>query len=135
MAARGDSYAEKFSRWEVLITNTKPGVAEMPHMGEDLAELEQLLGQVRALESQQEDLRAQARVITARIRELARAGEKVRARMRANLHAKHGFTSETLVKYGFKPRPVNRRRKVVVVQSTEQAKTPASPASAEPAKT
>ena len=109
MAARGQSLAEKFSRWEVLITNTKPGVTEMPHMGGDLAELEQLLGQVRALESQQEDLRSQARAITARIRELARTGEKVRARMRANLNGKYGFTSETLVKYGFRPRPINRR--------------------------
>ena len=135
MAARGDSYAEKFSRWELVITNTKPGLAEMPHMVEDLTALEQLLGEVRALESQQEDLRAQARVITARIRELAQTGEKVRARMRANLHAKYGFTSENLVRFGFKPRPVNRRRKVVVVQSTEQAKPPAGQATAEPAKT
>jgi len=135
MAARGGSYAEKFSRWEVLINNTKPGVAEMPHMLEDLTELEQLLGQVRAFESQQEDLRAQARVITARIRELAQTGEKVRSRMRANLHGKYGFTSETLVKFGFKPRPINRRRKVVVVQSTDPSKPPAGQTPAEPTKT
>jgi hypothetical protein len=134
MAARGDSYAEKFSRWEVLITNTKPGLAETPHMVDDLAELERLLGQVRALESQQEDLRSQARAITAQIRELAQTGEKVRARMGANLHGKYGFTSETLVKYGFKPRPVNRRRKVVVVQATEQSKPTAGQAPVEPAK-
>jgi predicted secreted protein len=134
MAARGASYAEKFSRWEVLITNTKPGVAEMPHMGEDLAELEQLLGQVRVLESQQEDLRSQARVITARIRELAEAGEKVRARMRANLNGKYGFTSEALVKFGFRPRPINRRRKVVKPPAVDPAKPPGQ-AGAVPAKT
>ena len=54
MAAKGQSYAEKLDRWEILITNAKPGVVEMPHIGEDLAALKQKLTEARALESRQE---------------------------------------------------------------------------------
>ncbi len=111
MAAKGQSYAEKFSRWEILITNAKPTLPEMPHIGEDLTVLEQRLTEARVLESRQEDLRAQARDLGKQIRSAAREGEKARARLGANLRAKYGFESDTLVKYGFKPRPpVTRRR-------------------------
>jgi hypothetical protein len=111
MAATGQSKAEKFSRWEVLVTNTKPSLPEMPHMAEDLAALELKLGEVRTLESRQEDLRSQARDLVARIRVAAQDGEKIRARLGANLRGKFGFESDVLVKYGFRPRqPIVRRR-------------------------
>lgn len=121
MAARGQSYAEKFSRWQVLITNGKPAVPDMPHVGEDLTALEAKLEEVRTLESRQEDLRSQAREIGKQIRGAARDGERIRGRLGATLKGKYGFDSETLVKYGFKPRPnVVRRR----------AKPPEEPAGA-----
>jgi hypothetical protein len=121
MAAKGQSYAEKFSRWQVLITNGKPVVPDMPHVGEDLTALEQKLGDVRSLESRQEDLRSQAREIGKQIREVAREGEKIRARLGATLKGKYGFDSESLVKYGFRPRPqvVRRRAKQPTVQPPE----------------
>jgi hypothetical protein len=111
MAAKGQSNAERFSRWEVMVTNAKPSLEEMPHIGEDVRSLESKLAEVRTLESRQEDLRSQAREITARIRAVARDGEKVRTRLGASLKGKFGFDSETLLKYGFRPRPpVVRRR-------------------------
>ena len=111
MAAKGQSYAEKFSRWQVLITNGKAEFPNTPHAGEDLTELEQKLSDVRSLESRQEDLRSQARDLGKQIRDVAREGEKIRARLGATLKGKYGFESEALVKYGFRPRPqVVRRR-------------------------
>ncbi len=126
MAAKGQSYAEKFSRWEILITNAKPGLPEMPHIGEDLTALEQKLTEARSLESRQEDLRAQARDLGKQIRSAARDGEKARARLGANLRAKYGFESDTLVKYGFKPRPQTVRRRAAAKPPTTTP-TPTTP--------
>lgn len=111
MAAKGHSYAEKFSRWQLLITNGKTEVPDIPHVAEDLAALEQKLGDVLALESRQEDLRSQARNVGKQIRDSAREGEKIRARLGATLKGKYGFDSESLVKYGFRPRPQTLRRR------------------------
>lgn len=112
MAAKGQSYAEKHSRWQVLITNAKPGVQDMPYLETDVTALEQKLGDVRALESKQEDLRSQVRDLVKQIQTATRDGEKIRNRLGATLKGKYGFQSDTLVKYGFKPRPQNIRRAV-----------------------
>jgi len=111
MAATGQSKAEKLSRWEVLLNNKQSEEEEAPHVAADLTDLGGKLREVRTLESRQEDLRSQARELGTRIRVLAREGEKVRARIGANLRGKYGFESETLLKYGFKPRPLVIRRR------------------------
>jgi regulator of replication initiation timing len=110
MAAKGQSYAEKHSRWQVLITNSKPGVTDMPYIETDVTALEQKLGDVRALESKQEDLRSQVRDLVKQVQTATREGEKIRNRLGATLKGKYGFQSDALVKYGFKPRPQNIRR-------------------------
>ena len=113
MAAKGKSYAEKWSRWGIAISNLKEHSGEMPYLTDDVTQLEQMLTQVRDLESKQEDLRGQAREINAKLRELTSAGEKLRSRLGANLNGKLGFTSEALVKFGFRPRRPARRTKTV----------------------
>src|SRR3954454_4937651 len=75
MAAKGQSYAEKLSQWEVLITNGKPALPDMPHLTDDVTALDQKLGQVRNLQSRLEDLRSQARAISQEIQVAARDGE------------------------------------------------------------
>jgi hypothetical protein len=113
MAAKGKSYAEKWSRWEITISNLKEHAGDMPYLTDDVTQLEQMLTQARDLASKQEDLRGQAREINAKLRDLTKAGEKARSRLGANLNGKFGFTSETLVKFGFKPRRPPRRTKTV----------------------
>jgi len=113
MAARGQSFAEKFSRWGVTVGNLKDQVEAMPHIASDLTQLEQMLTQARDLESRQEDLRGQVRELNSQLRNLTKEGEKVRGRLRASLQGKFGFTSEALVKFGFKPQRIPRRVKVV----------------------
>jgi hypothetical protein len=111
VAAKGQSYAEKFSRWEVLVTNGKPGVADMPQMGADLTALEQMLGEVRSLESRKEDLRSQAQDLAKQIKAATQEGEKIRGRLGSTLKGRFGSESDALVKYGFKPRQLARRKK------------------------
>ena len=113
MAAKGKSFAEKWSRWGITISNLKEHATDMPYLTDDVTQLEQMLTQVRDLESKQEDLRGQAREINAKLRDLTSAGEKLRSRLGANLNGKLGFTSEALVKFGFKPRRTPRRTKTV----------------------
>ena len=127
MAARGMSYAEKFSRWDLLVTNAKLDTEQLPHLADDLASLETLLTQARTIESRQEDLRSQARGMNADLRKIAQDGEKLRSRLGASMQGKFGFASETLVKFGFKPRRTPRRARSTEPTTGAKAKagTPA----------
>jgi hypothetical protein len=113
MAAKGDSSAEKFSRWGVTVVNVREHLEELPHVAPDLEEMERKLIRARELEGLQESLRGQAREITAELIKLAREGEKLRSRLRSHLVAKFGATSETMVKFGFRPLRPPRRIRVV----------------------
>ncbi len=109
MAAKGQSLAEKFSRWGVTASNLREHLEEMPHVAPDLEEMEQKVSEARALESQQEELRGRAREVSGRLQELAKEGEKLRSRLRSHLQAKFGPVSEDLRKFGFSPRRIPRR--------------------------
>jgi len=119
MAAKGQSFAEKVSRWGVAFATLKEHIGDMPHIEADLAEMERLLTEARSLEVRQEDLRGQAREIGARLKEIAKNGERLRSRLRSHLQAKYGPTSEALLKFGFRPVRVPRRRPVIVVEEPE----------------
>ena len=110
MAAKGQSSAEKFSRWAVTASNIREHLEEMPHVAGDLAVMDGMITEARTLEGQQESLRGQAREVGAQLRELTKEGEKLRSRLRAHLQAKFGPTSENLLKFGFRPRRVPRRK-------------------------
>jgi chromosome segregation ATPase len=104
MAAKGQSFAEKLSRWTVTASNLREHLEEMPHVAPDLEAMDKMISEARALESQLEGIRGQAREVGARLQELAKDGEKLRSRLRSHLQAKFGSTSESLVKFGFRPR-------------------------------
>lgn len=111
MDAKGQAFADRMGRWSVLITNGQENVAEVPHIVDDLAALESLQARARALDSLQQDLRSQFQGVSKELTEVVREGEKVRSRLGANLKGKYGFTSETLIKFGFRPVRITRRRK------------------------
>jgi hypothetical protein len=111
MAVRGQSSADRTTRWDVLVTNLKPSLPEMPHVADDLKTLEELLAQARALETQQENLRSQARKSNDQLTKILIAGDKIRSRLGSTLKGKLGFTDQALVKYGLKPLPEARKRK------------------------
>jgi len=106
---------------------------ELSHVAPDLEEMERKLLRARELEGLQESLRGQAREITAELKQLASAGEKLRSRLRAHLLAKFGATSETLVKFGFRPLRVPRRVRVVEVPVPQDPASP-TPQTATPEK-
>ncbi|HEV2856522.1 MAG TPA: hypothetical protein VHC97_27290 [Thermoanaerobaculia bacterium] len=119
MAAKGQSLAEKLSRWGVTASNLKEHLEEMPHVAPDLEAMDKVISEARTLESQLESLRGQAREAGARLQEMARDGEKLRSRLRAHLQAKFGSTSENLLKFGFRPRRSPRRARTPEAPGTE----------------
>ena len=127
MAAKGQSSAEKFSRWGITASNLREHLEEMPHVAADLTEMDRLIAEARALESQQESIRGQAREVTAQLQDLAKNGEKLRSRLRAHLQARFGPTSESLLKFGFRPRRTPRRKPGTETPETKNG-TPASAA-------
>ena len=110
MAAKGFALSDKVNRWDVLVTNGREHVPELPHIAEDLDQLELKFGAARVLISRGDDLRAQARENTKKLRELIEEGEEIRARVGLNLKAKFGIFNEKLVKFGFQPRREPRSR-------------------------
>ncbi len=112
MAFISKSSAERTTRWDVMVSNLKPSLPEMPFVADDLDELEEVLAQTRALEALKADLRSQARQASAKIKTMLRKGDRLRSRLGANLKGKLGFSDPTLAKYGIRPRStVVRRRK------------------------
>jgi hypothetical protein len=102
----------------------------MPQMGADLTALEQMLGEVRSLESRKEDLRSQARDLARQIKVAAQDGEKIRSRLGSTLKGRFGSESDSLVKYGFKPRTLVRRKKTD--PSTPPPQSPGAPGAKTP---
>lgn len=120
MAITGNSRSEKFSRWQVLVNNLKESAA-LSHVTEEMAQLEALLGQARSLQDRYEHFRTQAREVQAELDRLGRQGDEVRGRLGANLRGKLGFTSESLLRYGFKPNQVNRRKPAIRKAAAQSA--------------
>jgi len=110
MAAKGFSFAERISRSSVLVTNLKEILPEVSHLANDISALDQSVQDARVLESRQDDLRSQSQENTKKRKALASQADKLRSRLAAGLQSKYGFGSETLVKFGLKPRRQPRRK-------------------------
>ena len=63
--------------------------------------------------------------INAQLRVLSKDGDGLRTRLGANLQGKFGFTSETLIRYGFEPRRFTRRRTKREIELEEAAQAAA----------
>ncbi len=134
MAITGQSRSERFTRWQVLVNNLKES-AVLPHVAEEIAQLEALLEEARTLQSRFEHFRTQAREVQAELQRIDRLGDTVRGRLGANLRGKLGFTSESLIRYGYKPRPAGVRRRTTEAAANAVSAQPASAGAADTAKT
>jgi hypothetical protein len=122
-------FSEKITNWDLLNTNMKPVLEEMPHLRPIQAELETLISQARALDSEQEIARSQFRELTRRRQEAEKQGESLRRRVASHLRGTFGFTSEQLIKFGVNPRPTRTRpRKTRASQQKPEETTPSQPA-------
>lgn len=104
MAGNGQTLGARISRWNTLVANLEPDLPDLQHLAGDVAQLKEILLQSREFEAHQDNLRFQAQETTATRKDLAAQGDRLRRRIGASLQWKHGFGSETLLKFGFRPR-------------------------------
>jgi len=104
MAKVRKSMGERSLRWSQVTQRSGDLVTEMPELRESVEELRELSLEIQALDAKQAHHIAEARVLTAKIRALAKRADHLRGRVGASLRGKHGFDSRVLIRYGFKPR-------------------------------
>ena len=98
------SRPERQRRWELLISNRQRILENLPHLDEDLGELESIQKNVRSLVAKQVYYQGKTREVTAKLRMLTKRGDRLRGRIGASLRGEHGFDAMELIAYGFKPR-------------------------------
>ncbi len=119
---------------ELLISNLRPLLGEMPLLEEEAQALEALITRAKSLGSEQ-------KVLTGRLREIVRLrleaqleSNDMRSRVAALLRGKLGFQNETLLGFGVPPRK-RARKKPATPQPAPTGPAPApAPGNPEPAK-
>jgi hypothetical protein len=102
-------FAKRSNRWELLSTNLKPHLAEMPFLQELITALDALSAQAKSLDTVQEVARAAFQDAVHKRQELEKQGEVLRRRAESHLKGSLGFTSDDLVKFGIQPRKTGSR--------------------------
>ena len=101
---RAVTFAKKITEWELLNTNIKPHLPDLPHLQGVSADLDALIVQSKQLDSQQEIARGQLQDSVHQRQALEKKGETLRQRASSLLKGSLGFASDDLVKFGIRPR-------------------------------
>jgi hypothetical protein len=110
---RANIFAAKTNGWELMSTNLKPHLADMPFLQPIAADLETVISDAKALDTDQEVARKRLSDIIHKRQDVEKRGEKLRIRLSAHLKGSFGYTSDELIQFGITPRPrVIRRKKV-----------------------
>ena len=129
----GLSLLEKIGNWEILATNLSEDLEEQPSLRELHVAFTGLIGRAKEFESRREAHKGQLRETNAERRKIEREGFELNRRLRALLQGQLGPSSEKLVRYGLKPRPVRSvRRKKPGTPTTPPPAPTAPPASSTP---
>jgi len=118
---RANTYTAKTGTWEMMSTNLKPHLADMPFLQPIVTELDTLIFDGKSLDSEQEVARKQLADITHRRQEIEKRGEQLRTRISAHLKGSFGYTSDQLIQFGISPRPRVIRRKKQLKPAAELA--------------
>jgi hypothetical protein len=101
------SHAQTVMDWHRLIENARQH-ADLPGVGEQLAELEALLNRARELHARRARLRAESQVATRELADTEQRGKVLTGRIRSLLKAVYGTTNDGLLAFGVRPRPIAR---------------------------
>jgi hypothetical protein len=102
MAPRKRSLAQRKYLWGIVTRNFEVVQEEVPHLRQEVGDLEALDNEVSALLALQAQYQAKSQEITKKIRVLSKQADNLRGRIGAGLRGHFGFTSQILVKLGFK---------------------------------
>lgn len=107
---RNPTFKEKVARWEILQTNAKPRLGDMPQLTNDLTRLEQLIDGVKDLEARGSQHKATFLETTRTKRDLLQEGDEVYQRLNLALRGQLGPKNEKLHEFGLTPRKASRRK-------------------------
>jgi hypothetical protein len=107
-SSQGRSLAQRRSRWNLIIFSRKAIAEKLPHLVEDLNDLESVDKKIGTLSAKQVYYMAKVRETTKQLRTLSQKGDRLRGRIGASLRGRHGFDSAELIQYGFTPRRYNK---------------------------
>jgi hypothetical protein len=97
---------------ELLTSNLRPLLTEMPLVQEETEALEALIARAKSLGNEQQVLTGRLREITRLRIEAQRESNDMRSRVAALLRGKLGFQNETLLGFGVPPRKRTRKKSV-----------------------
>jgi hypothetical protein len=127
-----NTFGDKLANWKLLATNVVPRLAEMPHLQPIHTDLQALIAEAEAMESEQETIRGRLRTLSKLRTDVTRRGQALRARVAAHLKGSFGFTSTELVQFGLTPiktegraRPVRRRNNAEPAEVPVETPAPA----------
>jgi len=126
----GISFRKIVSFCELLSSNLKTHLPDMPHLQEESAGLDALVAQAKALDNEQQLLRGRLGEITRLRREAELRGQDLRSRVAAQLRGKLGFKNENLLGFGIPPRKRTRKKTEKTVDPKPTPEEPISPAKA-----
>lgn len=106
---KAQTFAKKITEWELINTNLKPHLQDMPYLQEIVTALDTLIAEAKTLDSQQEMARGQLQDLTHKRQDTEKQGESLRRRAASHLKGTFGFTSDELVKFGVRPRKTGPR--------------------------
>lgn len=121
----GFSFQKIVSSCELLSSNLKPHLTDMPHLQEESTQLDALVIETKALANEQSIVVGRYRELTRLRREAEQRSLELRSRVVAQLRGKLGFTNENLLGFGIPPRKRVRKK-------PEKGKVEPKPAPAEP---
>jgi hypothetical protein len=104
-------FATSVDRWELLLARLKETVKDLPGLEPEQQQFEALVVEAKALQQQQEELRANLRKTYRLRQEVEQKGNEMRSRFTAVLQGKFGFKNEDLIAYGIRLRKKAGRRK------------------------
>jgi len=106
---KAQTFAKKITEWELLNSNIKPHLQEMPYLQEIVTALDALIAEAKGLDSEQEAARGQMQDVVHRRQAVEKQGEALRRRAASHLRGTFGFTSDELVRFGVRPRKTGPR--------------------------
>jgi len=95
---------------ELLSSNLKPLLTEMPLLQEESSALDTLIAKAKSLGNEQEVLTGRLREITRLRQETQRESQDMRSRVASLLRGKLGFKNESLLGFGIPPRKRARKK-------------------------
>lgn len=106
-----DTLSKEIGVWQAAVTNIKARLAELPHLGPTVQELEGVIVEGEEIQSVQDLKRSELRETNRRSRDLRRRGRGLRNKLAAGVQSVFGVDSMALLAFGVKPRlPKPRRR-------------------------